>query len=242
METQAHTQEAQAQEAQAQEAQAQEAQAQEAQAQEAQAQEAQAPWRCSRCTDDPPENDQRMTLRCGHELHTQCGIREILRIGDTYVQCNICHTRMAEERVLTFLEAPRLTVEQIGQHPDIRADINEVLEKRKKYLKARKEYRPHFMEIKNRYKNNVRTAKEYIKEQQNIAIRSITQLPSYRPWRYSVLSYKKKTREFSGKYNMWGDRLNDLRRVLGVRVSVNALRLTWRETRSLKWMFRECIM
>lgn len=154
------------------------------------------------------------TLPCGHQVHTHCLINEFVN-NYARTTCGTCQQRVVEERVHQFYDngngRPRQTVAHLwNTSEEFRNDIKELKQRQLKYNRVKKEFKSAADVIKSRFKENIRTSLEVIRDQKRASITEYKRIPCKRTYNSLGNSCVRKINQIHGTYGIgpWDIRRN----------------------------------
>lgn len=143
---------------------------------------------------EPPELEgaPMSTLSCGHEVHTHCLINEIYTRRQE-ANCAECQLQIMRETAAAFFRERDdydgdITIRQPvtilwNNNEEFRNDVKEYKKLNSKVLSTYRDYSKELGQIKQRFKQNVLTSIELIKDQKRQAIHDLNTLASRKTYK-----------------------------------------------------------
>jgi len=188
------------------------------------------------------ENKARMEFRCGHSVHSQCYINNLVQqeLLAWATDCLICNTSILDEDAKRFhrvhdILTPRASAVDLWENtPSFRTDLKILCKQRSETLKLYKSATKEIRTLLDGYKSSINVSAQTISLYKKEYSKKITKLQARRQMLRSVTKYNKYLSDFTKKYNLWSSGLRVLIGRKGVpRLSRN-MTLPYRFRRSVQ--------
>ena len=184
-------------------------------------------------------------LRCGHQVHTHCLLNKmhLTRQNSTCEECQV--TIMREEEIEFYREIyddyNRVARQTIGtlwaDNEEFRNDVKEYKKLGSKLTRMQRMYSKDAKVVKNKFKENVLTSIELIKDQKRLATSELTALESRKNFRRAGLAVLHKLNYFRRKWDVSSWALRELNDIEGApKISRSMVYYRWHS--SPKYIFR----
>jgi hypothetical protein len=171
----------------------------------------------------PLENAPMAMLSCGHQVHTHCLLNRCY-YGRNEETCNECGTLLVSEETIEFF---RGRYDRRNMHytenvrtlwennEEFRKDIHEYKKIIGRLRSMSTLYSKDVKVVKNRFKQNILTSVEMIKEQKREATMNINRFASKKNYRSSLYSYTRMYSKLLRKWDISFSSLTELNNIVG---------------------------
>jgi hypothetical protein len=192
-------------------------------------------------------------LRCGHQVHTECLIIEVCRQG-RMGECADCHITMLQVDTIQVdtiqvdtiqvdtiqvdtIQVPQTVAALWANNEEFRNDVKEYKKLNGKAGSTQRVYAKELSVVKNRFKQNILTSIEVIKDQQRQATAELNRLQSRKIYRKAGFAIRRKLNHFRSKWDVSSRTLRELNDIQGApKISYKNMYYRWRC--SPKYIFR----